>query len=222
MTYKLICFDLDGTLVDDTKSIWSTIHKAVGTDNEQRRRVMKQFFDGEISYDEWAKHDIMLWKGVRLGRNKLLEIFGSLKMMPGAKETIHELKRRGYKLAVVSGSIDLVIDTLFPEHPFDYVFINKLVFEGDNLIGVDSTQYDTEHKAEALRLICNKEGISLDETIFVGDHDNDVEIARLAGYSIAFNCISEPLKEVCDICIEKKDVKEILKEIDNIIDREIR
>ncbi len=40
---------------------------------------------------------------------------------------------------------------------------------------------------------------------------NDIEIAKLAGFSIAFNSKSEELNEVSDVVIEKKDLREILE-----------
>jgi len=214
MKYRLVCFDLDGTLVDDIRSIWSAIHTELGTDTDERKKAMKDFFAGRITYDEWAKHDIMLWKQAGLTKERLAEIVSQMKLMSGAKEAVFELKRRGYVLAVISGSIQTVIDVLFPDHPFDYVFINKILFDKTGLVsGVESTQYDTEHKATALRLICKKESIKAEEAVFIGDHDNDVEAARAAGLSIAFNPVSQELKEACDIVITKKDVREILEHL---------
>ena len=49
--------------------------------------------------------------------------------------------------------------------------------------------------------------------MFVGDHDNDVEIAKTAGFSIAFNSKSEKLNDAVDVVIRKKDLKEILNYI---------
>ncbi|RMF06770.1 HAD family hydrolase [Candidatus Woesearchaeota archaeon] len=118
--FRLACFDLDGTLIDSPRSIWQLVHEKLGTDNEARKKVMKDFYEGRISYREWAEHDIMIWKKSGLRREKLMEIISSLKVMPGARETLAELKRKGIKLAVISGSLKDVLDYFFPE-TFDYV-----------------------------------------------------------------------------------------------------
>ena len=68
-----------------------------------------------------------------------------------------------------------------------------------------------EHKATALREIAEKHNIKLSECVFIGDHHNDVIVAKVAGLSIAFNCKSEDLRKAANICIEKKDLREILK-----------
>ena len=37
--YRLACFDLDGTLVDDTIFIWQTLHDHFGSDATRRRHA---------------------------------------------------------------------------------------------------------------------------------------------------------------------------------------
>ena len=61
--------------------------------------------------------------------------------------------------------------------------------------------------------IAEREKISLSECVFVGDNHNDVHVAEIAGLSIAFNCKSESLAEVCDVIVENKDLREVLKYI---------
>ena len=36
MKYKLACFDLDGTIIDETIYIWQTIHEHLATDEHKR------------------------------------------------------------------------------------------------------------------------------------------------------------------------------------------
>ena len=68
-------------------------------------------------------------------------------------------------------------------------------------------------KALALRKIAEREGISLKECIFVGDYLNDMKIMQEAGLGIAFNCVHEELRKVAQVCIDIKDLREILKYI---------
>ncbi len=42
MKYKLVCFDLDGTIVDDTIFIWQTIHNHLKTDKKRRIEATKK------------------------------------------------------------------------------------------------------------------------------------------------------------------------------------
>ena len=68
-------------------------------------------------------------------------------------------------------------------------------------------------KGDILEEIAKKEGVDLKDTVVVGDGANDISMFNKAGLKIAF-CAKEILKEKADICIEKKDLREILKHID--------
>ena len=218
MKYKLVCFDVDGTLVDNLKFSWQVFHDHFQTDGHIREGAKKRFFSRKISYKEWAEHDIQMWidkKATRDGFFEAMEKSG-LKVMEGALETIKELKSKGIKLAIVSGSISIVLEKFFPDYEeiFDDVFISRLYFgENGQISKVEATEFDMEKKAEALRKICDKEGIKLEESVFVGDFENDVKICEEAGLGIAFNCKSDKLKKVADVVIGKKDLREILRYI---------
>jgi len=211
--YKLVCFDLDGTLVDDTIFVWQTLHDHFGTDKEERKNALDRYNKKEITYQEWVDHDVKLFNEKGMTRDKLVEAISGLRLMLGAKEAVTELKKKGMKLAVISGSIDIVLEVLFPDHPFDDVLINRFEFdnEGRLLRGI-GTKFDFERKALGLKQIAEREGFKLDECVFIGDNHNDIQIAEIAGLSIAFNSKSETLSEICDVVIPKdvKDIRAIL------------
>ena len=60
--YKLVCFDVDGTLIDNVTFSWPIFHDYFQTDKHRREDARSKFFSGKISYLEWAEHDISLWK----------------------------------------------------------------------------------------------------------------------------------------------------------------
>ncbi len=214
MRYKLVCFDLDGTLVDETIFIWYTLHEFFGSDKEEVRGNIDAFKEGRITYQEWVDSDIRMWKKAGATKEKIFKAIEPLKLMPGALPMLEELKKAGLKLAIVSGSITFVLDKLIPDHEkiFDHVYMNKVVFNKDGTIkqGI-GTPFDMEHKATGLKKIAEQEGIPLEQCVFVGDNHNDVHIAEIAGFSIAFNCKSDELAQIADVVIEKKDLREILK-----------
>ena len=99
---------------------------------------------------------------------------------------------------------------------FDYIFFSFIEFDNNgNISKIQATEYDMMHKATALKQIAEKENIQLKDTVFIGDHHNDVEIAKIAGLSIAFCPNDEELRKVADIIIEKRDLREILKYIED-------
>lgn len=213
----LVCFDLDGTLITNTESIWQTIHNAVGTKSEDRQKTMDAFYSGKISYSEWARIDTEMWMKKGLTHEQLIKIISNLKVIKGAHELLEELRKKGILTAVISGSLNIVLQTFFPEHNFDYVYINKLEFKEEKLTGIQPTLHDQHGKSEALKEICKKEGIDIKDTVFVGDHNNDIEIAQTAGLSIAFNSNSKELDKVSDVKADSENIMDLYKIISNYL-----
>lgn len=202
------------TLVDGTSSIWKTMHESIGTqDHPRRAELCAEFMSGKINYREWAEGDMALMKGHGIDRDKMIEAMKGLKLMKGARETLEALKARGMKLAIVSGSIDVVLEKLIPDYGkiFDYVYMARIMFGKNGRVKSMYACHDAWNKDIALREICAAERIPLSECVFVGDHNNDVSAAKVAGLSIAFDPKSDKLREASDIVMEKKDLRGILK-----------
>jgi len=214
--YKLVCFDVDGTLVDNVVYSWELFHNFFAVDMEKRERAKKKYYNGEIDYLQWALHDMGMWMEKGATKEDFFKAMKNLKLMKGAMETIIELKKNSIKLAIISGSLDIILEKVMPNYKkiFDDVFLSSLIFDKKNiLIDAEVTQYDMIKKAEALKLIAKRENIDLKETVHIGDHHNDVEIAKIAGLSIAFDCKDEELRKVADVIIDKKDLRETLRYI---------
>lgn len=214
--YKLVCFDVDGTLIDNVKFSWQIFHDYFQTDRHRREDAKNKFFNGQITYKEWAEHDINLWKEGNAKKEEFFKAIGHLRLMNGAMETLKELKKSGIKLAIISGSLNIMLEKFIPNYEefFDDVFLSRIYFDEDGSISkVDATEYDLDGKALALRKIADREGISLKDCVFIGDYLNDFKIIQEAGLGIAFNCEYDELKKAADVVIDKKDLREILKHV---------
>lgn len=215
MKYRFVVFDLDGTIIDNIEYVWKTIHEFLGIEEHPRRVESRdKYMKGEISYYDWAMHDLELMKEHGANRKVILEALHKARLMEGALETLEALKRKGHGLAIISGSISALLEEFIPDYEriFDYVFINRVEFGKDGEIrDVEATKFDMMHKKEGLLEICRLEKLRPEDIAFVGDHDNDVDIAKAAGFSIAFNSKSRELERIADVVIERKDLREILK-----------
>ena len=212
--YDLICFDLDGTLIeeDNGEVLWQRLSKIIHNGSKIHDKRIKQFYAGELSLEDWANFDFNDMKNYGITKNFIIKHAIHSKLIKGVRETLKELKRRKIKLAVISGSIDILLDSVFPDHPFKDVFINKLYFDKKGIVSHwEISKYGDAHKGTALKIIAKKEKIPLSRTVYIGDHKNDISAAKVAGLSISFNSKSKELDNECDVVIEKKDMKEILK-----------
>ncbi len=81
----------------------------------------------------------------------LRDLLDDLRLMPFAVETLNELRSRGHKLAIISGSLDVVVEHLLGEIEFDHVLINHIIAKKAGF----SIAFNC--KSEDLRTVCDRE-----------------------------------------------------------------
>ncbi len=201
---KLIAFDLDNVLIDG-ESI-DEIAKLVGVE-EEISKLTKQAMEGEINFETSLRQRMNLLKGASL--DDIKQLVEQMPLMEGAEETIKELKKRGYKLATITGNFEIVANRL-KELDMDYIFCNQLHSENGIVTGEISGPLIVEgSKAEVLQELIDQEGITAEECAAVGDGANDIPMIQKAGLGVAFNA-KPAVKEVADVVVDNKDLRGIL------------
>ena len=207
----MVCFDLDGTLIDKTVFIWSTLHEHFASDPQKRKQAAEDYRSGRISYPDWFETDLQLLKDGGADRDGIFKTLSNLKLTTGAKECLQTLKSRGYRLGLISGSIDVVLQHFFPEEPFDHVLINSISFdESGQITGGTPTPYDLEGKAEGLLELAGREGLSAGQCAFIGDNYNDLPVMKAAGFSVGVFVKDPKVIEAVDLHFEGDDLRGLL------------
>jgi HAD superfamily phosphoserine phosphatase-like hydrolase len=217
MKQLLICFDVDGTLIDDTIFIWQTLHDRIQTDPAERKFWSDAYWSKRITYEDWARKDVEMWMRKNVTRDSLWDAMNGLRLMEGAQETLGTLKNQGHYLGIISGSLNIAIEKTLPGYAgiFNYVFLNALEFDASGrLSGIVATPFDIEHKASGLIEMAKRLDMPLADTVFIGDNFNDIEVAKIAGCSIAFNCKSDELCKVARHQVDGTDIRKVLPIID--------
>lgn len=181
---RLICFDMDSTLIR-TEVIDELADRAgVGA---QVRAITESAMRGEIDFKESFTRRVALLKG--LDENVMREIAESLPITEGVERMMRVLKRSGYKTAILSGGFTYFGNYLKQKYGFDYVYANELEVGADGkLTGrFVGDVVDGQRKKELLRLLAQVENIDLQQTIAVGDGANDLPMLSEAGLGIAFH-----------------------------------
>ena len=175
---KTVLFDLDGTLIQTTKIIIDTF----------KITFKKYFPELELSEDEYTNflgHTLFMTFGyytdspekvdelVKFYRQVSDEMIEQgLESYPGARETILYLKKKKVKVGVVTSKMRHVA-----MHHLSLVGLDDLI---EGIIGYEDVK---DHKPapepieKALTLFDAKKS----QTIYVGDHENDIIAAKKAG-----------------------------------------
>jgi phosphoserine phosphatase len=179
---RLVCFDMDSTLID--AEVIDELAKAAGV-GEQVIAITEAAMRGEIDFKQSFARRMALLKG--LDESVLAEIAANLRLTEGAEKLISTLKKLGYKTAILSGGFNYFGRYLQEKLGIDYVFANELdVVDGKITGEVVGTVVDGQRKAELLAMLAKQEGIALEQVIAVGDGANDLPMLSVAGLGIAF------------------------------------
>jgi len=202
---KLIAFDLDNVLIDGEAI--DEIGKLTSVEAEISE-ITKKAMEGNLDFETALNERVALLKGVSVENIK--EVVSKIPLMEGAEETIAELKKRGYKIATITGSFEIIANRMKEDLGLDYAFSNVLHEEEGKLTGEVSGPLLKGSKAEVLKEIMEMEKVKAEESAAVGDGANDVSMLEEAGLGIAFNA-KPVLKEKADIVVEKRDLRELLE-----------
>ena len=180
---RLICFDMDSTLIH-TECIDELADRAgVG---EQVRAVTESAMRGEIDFTESFRRRVELLRG--LDEAVMQDIASALPYNEGLERMMKVLKRVGYKTAILSGGFTYFAKSLQQRFGFDYIYANELEVKDGKLTGhYIGDVVDGRRKAELLKLLCQVEGIHLEQAVAVGDGANDLPMISLAGLGIAYH-----------------------------------
>lgn len=180
---RLICFDMDSTLIR-TEVIDELADRAgVG---DKVREITERAMRGEIDFNESFTERVALLKG--LDESVMREIADNLPVTEGVERMMTVLKRAGYKTAILSGGFTYFGKHLKERFGFDYVYANELEIEGGKLTGRYVGEIvNGQRKAELLRLLAQFENVDIAQTIAVGDGANDLPMLTTAGLGIAFH-----------------------------------
>lgn len=180
---RLICFDMDSTLIQ-TECIDQLAEKAgVG---DKVKEITERAMRGEIDFQESFKERVALLKGLDV--SVMEGIAEALPITEGVDRMMNVLKRAGFKTAILSGGFTFFGEYLKRRFGFDYVYANELEVEDGKLTGrYVGDIVDGKRKAELLRLIAQVENVNIAQTIAVGDGANDLPMLATAGLGIAFH-----------------------------------
>jgi HAD superfamily phosphoserine phosphatase-like hydrolase len=215
---KIVGFDVDGTLVPEIPYSWEEFHRVFNIDRKRLDRILQDYLSGKITFEEWGIRDTALWIEKNLRKPDFVAAINeNFRLANGTIELLNELKSKNYILAVISGSLSIVLETLLPDfnNIFSHVYIGHLTFNNNGLlsgfVSGNVLKNGNEDKLGELKIICKKEQVHLNNTVFIGDNTNDLEALKSAGLGIAFRPQSSRVTEASDVIIKENNLMKVLE-----------
>jgi len=209
---KMIVFDMDHTLLQG-----SFIQKAA-----------EQFgFTRELQdiLNQQKTNYIKTQKIARLleGRTfaELINVVESIPLIGDAVQVIRELQVRGYVCGIISDSYHAIANHLKNLLGLDFTLGNELEFRKSvatgevkipsQLLKDRFSQCEHDHcKANMFQYILHRFGISVADSVAVGDAENDICMVKMAGTGISFNSVVPGVDEVADYVFKGDSLKPVL------------
>ena len=179
MSYSTIIFDLDGTLLNTLDDLYDSVNYALDKmEYPLRTKSEVRFFLGngikvlmrkslpEGAGDEEFEKSIAYFKEYYNVHNQ-----DKTKPYEGVVELMHSLKKKGIRMAIVSNKIQSAVDDLYDRFFKDVV---------DVAIG-DSPEYKRKPAPDSCFRAIEILGSDVEDTIYVGDSEVDMETAKNAG-----------------------------------------
>lgn len=178
MKYKHIVFDIDGTLLDTVDSLLNSLQETIfqlqrrTLDIEELRFALG--IPGEIILEQLdvkdSKEANLLWN------ENLKKYNNSITVFDGIESTIKELKRKFYKVGIITSKNKKEYTNDFL--PFEISkYFDYVVCSEDSVL----------HKPnpEPMKAYLAKTGVSKEEVLYVGDTVHDMKCASEAGVDCA-------------------------------------
>lgn len=202
---KVVCFDMDGTLIRNTNSV-EYLCKLSGKANEAKI-IEDMEMRKEINWVEADYQKAKLFKGLNTDEvgcafEKNIEVIDNL------TNVLDALRKMKIRLVLITAGPIQVAEEMNNRYKFNQIFgseyeVKKGIFTG-NIVN----HLGNKGKLNSLESYCKSINVSLDEVISVGDSESDISIFEATGKSIALNysdCLvgkaQEHIKtdDLCDI-----------------------
>lgn len=210
-TKGLLVMDADSTLVQE--EVIDLLGEEAGV-GQQVADITERAMRGELDFKQALEERVATLKG--LPESILDKVYARIHFNKGAKELVDELHARGYKVGLVSGGFHETVDRLAAEIGIDYVQANHLEIKDGVLTGRTYGDIVTKDvKVEKLRHWAAENGLTMDQTIAMGDGANDLPMIQTAGIGIAF-CAKPIVREQAPYQITEPDLYKVIEIIDGV------
>lgn len=201
----LLVMDVDSTLIDE--EVIDELGAAAGIGG-QIASITARAMNGELDFREALQARVALLKD--LPASVFDDVYRRVHFTHGALDLIDALHAHGWKVGVVSGGFHEVVDRLAADVHLDFWIANRLEAADGCLTGhVLGDIVTKDVKLQSLRDWASRMGISMGQTVAVGDGANDLPMIHAAGLGVAF-CAKPAVQADAPHRVNERDLTRIL------------
>jgi phosphoserine phosphatase len=202
---RLVQLDVDSTFIQQ-EAIELLAAKACVL--EQVASITASAMRGELDFEESLRQRVALLKG--LPESAIGEVQKEISLTDGARELVTTLHDRGHSVSLVSGGFLDIIEPMIKTMSIKYYKANKLeIVAGVITGGLIGPIINRAAKGQALKEFASASGVSMENTVAIGDGANDLDMMAAAGLSIAFN--AKPIViDAADLAINEPSLRSVI------------
>jgi phosphoserine phosphatase len=181
---KILIADMDSTMID--QECIDELADEVGIKAEVAT-ITARSMNGEIAFEPALRERVALLAGLRAAViDRIIE--SRITLAAGARELVRTMRSHGAHTALVSGGFISFTQPIAGKIGFHENRANRLLEADGKLTGfVAEPILGRSAKADALKEIAARLGLSPADAIAVGDGANDLDMLRLAGTGVALH-----------------------------------
>jgi HAD superfamily hydrolase (TIGR01490 family) len=221
---QVAIFDVDGTIFRSSLLIELTnvlIERNIFPEEARKyfEREYTEWLDREGTYESYIGAVIKSFmkhiKGVHYG--ELMDAAEHVldehqnRVYRYTRDLVGELKKKGYFLLAISQSPKAILDKFCEQYGFDKVY--GRIYEtgpGDRFTGIITDEHLIANKANIVKRAIEKEGLTLEGSVGVGDTEGDIPVLEMVETAICFNPNNTLYKYAkingWKVVVERKDV----------------
>jgi phosphoserine phosphatase len=203
---KLLLADMDSTMIG--QECIDELAAEIGK-RAQVAAITGRAMRGEIAFEPALRERTALLKG--LDRATVFGVIANkITLTPGGRALVQTMRANGAHTVLVSGGFSVFTSVIAEKIGFHEHRANELLFgEDGRLSGLVATPVlGKDAKLAALTHLREKYGLSVAETLAVGDGANDLAMLEAAGLGVAFR--AKPLVAAAHARIDHGDLTALL------------
>jgi len=179
---SLLLADMDSTIV--TTETLDDLAAHVGL-KDRISAITARAMNGELDFKEALRERVGMLRGLSV--DALESAWAEVELSPGAAVLVRTMSANGARCVLVSGGFKFFTSRVAAKCGFHEDLSNDLVIEDGKLTGaVTEPILDKDVKLQTLIGRAAEHGLSLAETLSVGDGANDLPMLKGAGLGVAY------------------------------------